>query len=207
VLDFVMRDDATVRAFANASQLLPTNIAAARQALGDPDWGSVMCRDISRARARRANLLLPGLPSGCTGDSTSRPGDVANAARLALSVTTRCPRSPLPTSIATRSTRPWRNANNPDLADKPVIIGGGKRGVGLRACYISGPLAVRSAMPMFKALRCRPSAVVIRPDMAKYCQVSREVRHAMQALTPLVEPLSIDEAVFWILPAPSAFTA
>jgi DNA polymerase-4 len=53
---------------------------------------------------------------------------------------------------------------------------------------------VRSAMPMFKALALCPSAVVIRPDMAKYVRVGREVRHAMQALTPLVEPLSIDEA-------------
>ncbi len=49
-------------------------------------------------------------------------------------------------------------------------------------------------MPMFKALALCPHAAVIRPDMAKYVRVGREVRHAMQALTPLVEPLSIDEA-------------
>jgi len=84
--------------------------------------------------------------------------------------------------------------DNPELADKPVIIGGGKRGVVSAACYISRTFGVRSAMPMFKALALCPSAVVIRPDMAKYVRVGREVRQAMTALTPLVEPLSIDEA-------------
>ena len=84
--------------------------------------------------------------------------------------------------------------DNPEIADKPVIIGGGKRGVVSAACYISRTFGVRSAMPMFKALALCPSAVVIRPDMAKYVRVGREVRHAMLALTPLVEPLSIDEA-------------
>ncbi|MDB5639356.1 MAG: polymerase [Bradyrhizobium sp.] len=84
--------------------------------------------------------------------------------------------------------------DNPEIADKPVIIGGGKRGVVSAACYVSRTFGVRSAMPMFKALALCPSAIVIRPDMAKYVRVGREVRHAMQALTPLVEPLSIDEA-------------
>ena len=84
--------------------------------------------------------------------------------------------------------------DNPAIADKPVIIGGGKRGVVSAACYISRTFGVRSAMPMFKALALCPSAIVIRPDMAKYVRVGREVRHAMLALTPLVEPLSIDEA-------------
>jgi DNA polymerase IV len=84
--------------------------------------------------------------------------------------------------------------DNPELADKPVIIGGGKRGVVSAACYISRTFGVRSAMPMFKALALCPQAVVIPPDMAKYVRFGREVRRAMQALTPLVEPLSIDEA-------------
>jgi DNA polymerase-4 len=84
--------------------------------------------------------------------------------------------------------------DNPEIADKPVIIGGGKRGVVSAACYISRTFGVRSAMPMFKALALCPQAVVIRPDMAKYVRVGRDVRRAMQALTPLVEPLSIDEA-------------
>jgi DNA polymerase-4 len=84
--------------------------------------------------------------------------------------------------------------DNPDIVDQPVIIGGGKRGVVSAACYIARTYGVRSAMPMFKALDLCPDAVVVRPDMAKYVRVGREVRTAMQALTPLVEPLSIDEA-------------
>ena len=75
-----------------------------------------------------------------------------------------------------------------------MIIGGGKRGVVSTACYIARIKGVRSAMPMFKALEACPEAVVIAPDMEKYVRVGREVRAMMQALTPLVEPLSIDEA-------------
>ncbi|MCO6177907.1 DNA polymerase IV [Ciceribacter sp. RN22] len=84
--------------------------------------------------------------------------------------------------------------DNPELADKPVIIGGGKRGVVSTACYIARIHGVRSAMPMFKALEACPQAVVIKPDMEKYARVGREVRAMMEELTPLVQPLSIDEA-------------
>ena len=84
--------------------------------------------------------------------------------------------------------------DNPELKDKPLIIGGGKRGVVSTACYIARIQGVRSAMPMFKALEACPEAVVISPNMEKYVRVGREVRAMMQALTPLVEPLSIDEA-------------
>jgi DNA polymerase-4 len=84
--------------------------------------------------------------------------------------------------------------DDPTLRDKPVIIGGGRRGVVSTCCYVARTFGVRSAMPMFKALAACPEAVVIRPDMAKYAQVGREVRAMMLALTPLVEPLSIDEA-------------
>jgi len=84
--------------------------------------------------------------------------------------------------------------DNPSLKDKPVIIGGGKRGVVSTACYIARINGVRSAMPMFKALEACPEAVVIKPNMEKYARVGREVRAMMQALTPLVEPISIDEA-------------
>ncbi len=84
--------------------------------------------------------------------------------------------------------------DNPELADKPVIIGGGKRGVVSTACYIARINGVRSAMPMFKALELCPNAVVIRPDMEKYAGVGRQVRRMMMELTPLVQPLSIDEA-------------
>ena len=84
--------------------------------------------------------------------------------------------------------------DNPQIADKPVIVGGGKRGVVAAACYIARTYGVRSAMPMFKALALCPHAVVVKPDMAQYVRVGREVRARMMALTPLVEPLSIDEA-------------
>lgn len=84
--------------------------------------------------------------------------------------------------------------DNPELLDKPIIIGGGKRGVVSTACYIARIHGVRSAMPMFKALEACPEAVVIRPDMEKYVKVGRQMRTMMQDLTPLVQPLSIDEA-------------
>jgi DNA polymerase IV len=84
--------------------------------------------------------------------------------------------------------------DRPELADRPVIIGGGKRGVVSTACYVARIRGVRSAMPMYKALAACPDAVVIKPDIAKYARVGREVRAMMETLTPLVEPVSIDEA-------------
>lgn len=84
--------------------------------------------------------------------------------------------------------------DNPDIADLPVIVGGGVRGVVTTACYIARTYGVRSAMPMFKARRACPDAVVIRPNIAKYVEVGRAVRELMRTLTPLVEPLSVDEA-------------
>ena len=84
--------------------------------------------------------------------------------------------------------------DDPSLADKPLIIGGGKRGVVSTACYIARTYGVRSAMPMFEAKRLCPQAAVIRPNMEKYAGISREVRALMLELTPQVEPLSIDEA-------------
>ena len=84
--------------------------------------------------------------------------------------------------------------DDPSLADRPLIVGGGKRGVVSTCCYLARINGVRSAMPMFKALELCPEAVVLPPNMEKYARVGREVRDAMRALTPLVEPLSIDEA-------------
>lgn len=84
--------------------------------------------------------------------------------------------------------------DDPSLAGKPVIVGGGRRGVVATCCYIARISGVRSAMPMFQALALCPQAVVIRPDMAKYVEVSRQVQARMRATTPLVEPLSLDEA-------------
>lgn len=84
--------------------------------------------------------------------------------------------------------------DDPSLADRPVIVGGGVRGVVTTACYVARTYGVRSAMPMFRALKACPDAVVIKPNFSKYAAAAKEVRALMLTLTPLVEPLSIDEA-------------
>jgi len=84
--------------------------------------------------------------------------------------------------------------DDPALADKPLIVGGGKRGVVTTACYIARTFGVRSAMPMFEARKLCPHANIVRPNMDKYAGVSRQVRALMLELTPQVEPISIDEA-------------
>ena len=84
--------------------------------------------------------------------------------------------------------------DNPDIRNKPVIVGGGNRGVVATCCYLARIKGVRSAMPMFEANRKCPDAVVIRPNMEKYRRVGGQIREFMQELTPLVEPISIDEA-------------
>ena len=84
--------------------------------------------------------------------------------------------------------------DNPNLADKPVIIGGGARGVVSTACYIARIKGVRSAMPMFQALKKCPEAIVIKPRMEVYSNISKSIKQMMTELTPAVEPLSLDEA-------------
>ena len=84
--------------------------------------------------------------------------------------------------------------DNPDLADNPVIIGGGRRGVVSTACYVARIRGVRSAMPMFQALKLCPEAVIIKPRMQAYVEVSRSIRAMMETLTPAIEAISLDEA-------------
>ncbi|HUO23828.1 MAG TPA: DNA polymerase IV [Caulobacteraceae bacterium] len=84
--------------------------------------------------------------------------------------------------------------DRPELRDRPVIVGGEKRGVVTTACYIARISGVRSAMPMFKALKLCPEAVVVRPDFAKYRHESQRIMAVLAALTPLIQPLSLDEA-------------
>ena len=84
--------------------------------------------------------------------------------------------------------------DDPGLKDKPLIIGGGQRGVVSTCCYIARQYGVHSAMPMFEARKLCPEAVVIKQDMQKYVAASRQIRAMMDSLTPLVQPLSIDEA-------------
>jgi len=83
--------------------------------------------------------------------------------------------------------------DNPDLKDKPVIVGGGKRGVVATCCYIARLNGVRSAMPMFKALKACPEAVVVKPRREAYSAASKQIREKFEALTPKVQMLSVDE--------------
>ena len=84
--------------------------------------------------------------------------------------------------------------DDPSLRDKPVIIGGGRRGVVSTACYIARIKGVRSAMPMFQALKLCPDAVVVKGRMSAYVEASKAIRALMDDLTPVIEPLSLDEA-------------
>ncbi|MEL7091149.1 MAG: DNA polymerase IV [Pseudomonadota bacterium] len=84
--------------------------------------------------------------------------------------------------------------DDPSLEDKPVIIGGGRRGVVSTACYVARIRGVRSAMPMFQALKLCPDAVIIKPRMEAYAEASRAIRAMMEEMTPAIEPLSLDEA-------------
>jgi DNA polymerase-4 len=84
--------------------------------------------------------------------------------------------------------------DNPALRDLPVIVGGGTRGVVSTCCYLARIKGVRSAMPMFQALKLCPEATVVKPRMSAYVEASRAIRAMMEALTPAIEPLSLDEA-------------
>ena len=139
---------------------------------------SALCRDCGDARR------APGRVGRCAGLRFAAPGH-ATPSSATLSIA----HIDCDAFYATVEKR-----DRPELADQPVIVGGGQRGVVLACCYVARLYGVRSAMPMFKALAACPDAVVIRPDMAKYREVGRAVRAEMRRLTPLVEPLSIDEA-------------
>ena len=84
--------------------------------------------------------------------------------------------------------------DNPELAHKPVMVGGENRGVVAAACYIARQYGVKSAMPTFQAKRLCPDITIIKPRMDHYVSVSQKIRQMMLELTPLIEPLSIDEA-------------
>ena len=89
-------------------------------------------------------------------------------------------------SVATR--------DRPDLQDVPVMVGGGHRGVVLSANYLAREHGIRSAMPMMRARRLCPQAVVVPPDFETFAQVSGAVMETFRRITPVVETLSLDEA-------------
>ena len=138
---------------------------------------AVLCRDCAHL------AIAPGRPERCAACGSPRVVAHPELADLAIA------HLDCDAFYATVEKRDRR-----ELAERPVIVGGGTRGVVLACCYVARLYGVRSAMPMFKALQACPDAVVIRPDMAKYREVGRAVRVEMRRLTPLVEPLSIDEA-------------
>jgi DNA polymerase-4 len=82
----------------------------------------------------------------------------------------------------------------PELRDVPVIVGGGKRGVVTTCCYMARVYGVRSAMPMFTARKLCPQAVIVPPNFTKYRADSARIHEKMARLTPLIQPLSLDEA-------------
>lgn len=84
--------------------------------------------------------------------------------------------------------------SRPELRGRPVIVGGGGRSVVLSATYEARRFGVHSAMPMGRARRLCPQAVVIEPSHHRYAEVSRGVMEIFRSITPLVEPLSLDEA-------------
>ncbi|MEO8244708.1 MAG: DNA polymerase IV [bacterium] len=97
-------------------------------------------------------------------------------------------------AVALSGARQIEKRDNPTLRDQPVIVGGGTRGVVSTACYLARIHGVRSAMPMFQALKLCPHAVVVKPRFPAYIEASRAIRALMEALTPAIEPLSLDEA-------------
>src|SRR5258706_13568004 len=86
--------------------------------------------------------------------------------------------------------------DNPSLRGLPVAVGGDpdKRGVVAAASYEARTFGVRSALPMSRAVRLCPSLVIVHPDFTKYRAVSQEVFALFRSITPLVEPMSLDEA-------------
>jgi DNA polymerase-4 len=138
--------------------------------------GPILCRDcLGRRRGEATRCSRCGSP---------RAVDLAAAAGLNVAHVD-C--DAFYASVETRDDPRWR--------DRPLIVGGsGPRGVVLTCCYLARTFGVRSAMPMTRARALCSEAVVLPPDMAKYARVGREIRNLMQGLTPLIEPLSIDEA-------------
>ena len=185
VLDYLVADEALLVEFAADAGVKPEAVARAHAALARPGRERALmdaprlrlCRDCLRKEFRTARRDAPHCGSPRTIGLDDAGGlTIAHVDCDAFYAAV-------------------EKRDDPSLNDKPLIVGGaGPRGVVATCCYIARTFGVRSAMPMSRARALCPHAVVLPPDMAKYARVGREIRTRMMALTPLVEPLSIDEA-------------
>src|SRR5262245_55952914 len=197
VLDHLAADEPLLLAFAAENAIDPGEVIKARVS-----WPGVVGSATRRDRIMRTaasdgamcERTMPGFCRDCRRDVPER------AARCSGCGSPRLLRHPEIDALAIAHVdcdafyATIEKRDDPSLADKPVTVGGRQRGVVLTACYVARTFGVRSAMPMFEARRLCPHASVVRPDMEKYARVGRQVRELMFKLTPLVEPVSIDEA-------------
>jgi DNA polymerase-4 len=95
--------------------------------------------------------------------------------------------------------------DRPELAGKPVIVGGQSRGVVMAASYEARVFGVHSAMSSARARKLCPHAVFIEPRMSRYAEVSHDIHRVLQAFTPIIEPISIDEAFLDVTGSQSLF--
>ena len=184
VLDYLVADEKLLVEFAADAGLKPEAVSRAHAALRKP-YGSGSLMDPPRLRLCRDCLRKdPQGSARCAHCGSPRTISLEAAARLTIA------HVDCDAFYAAVEKR-----DDPSLNDKPLIVGGaGPRGVVSTCCYIARTFGVRSAMPMSRARALSPERRGAPPDMAKYARVGREIRTRMMALTPLVEPLSIDEA-------------
>ncbi|KAG1668248.1 DNA polymerase IV [Nymphon striatum] len=180
VLDFLLAHEPTLNRFCEENNVEPKFVAQARKRFGDlsvpgPEITSGFCRDCMTPRTTQTRRCA----------KCGSPRAVSHAEIDQLSIA-HIDCDAFYASVEKR--------DNPELRDKPVIVGGGKRGVVSTCCYIARTYGVRSAMPAFKALKLCPHAVVVKPRMHVYANVGKQIRTMMEDLTPAVEPISIDEA-------------
>ena len=163
-------------AFADSAGIDPADVARARGALGGQWERDIAVRENALAVSARAfcrDCLADTAPEAARCAACGSPRLLRHDELATLAIA----HVDCDAFYATIEKR-----DDPSLAAEPVIVGGGQRGVVATACYVARTFGVRSAMPMFEALRLCPQAKVIRPNMEKYARVGREVRQMMQTL-------------------------
>ena len=174
------------RSAPSSQSVSPAHARHAMRQAGDRCGGA---RGVGSRHAR----ALPRLPAPIRRRGGARRCPACRSPRVTRPPRARRPR-PSPTWTATPSSPRVEKRDDPALRDVPVIVGGGKRGVVSTACYLARIKGVRSAMPMFEALRLCPEAVVVKPRFAAYVEASSAIRAMMEEITDRIEPLSLDEA-------------